>query len=290
MSAPFTVIGTKYAHDVQCYSLLDLATAYERPVHPSNAGGSNETHTDPATMSHMGTYWHNGVTSKAIARDLMERGWNDGARRLTDLSRDITPPTVRTRRRKQTWRDEGDDLSVDRALSGQWDTAWRTSRRTWVAGPGTVTLVTSWGGNCNLGSDQLFWQGAACTVLADALESAGYAVRIVAATTTISNAVQRKATTFITIKEESEPMRIDAAASMLCHAGIFRSYGLRAMCELPFDIGMGHGRCEYGWPEDTITALKALDQWPDDAIVLGKAHNRQDCIDEIDRVLALVAG
>src|SRR5690606_14947015 len=112
--------------------------------------------------------------------------WEDGARRLQDITRELTPPTTMSRRRKPAWREEGDELSVDRALTGQWDAAWRSSRRVWCAGPATVTLLTYWGGNAVVTTDQLFWQGAAAAVLCDALEDAGYRVQLIAGSTTIN--------------------------------------------------------------------------------------------------------
>lgn len=265
------------------WSLADLASAFNRPVAECNRGV--EAHNSPEAMAGYGSDWHAGITTRAQAEAIIERGWDEGAKRLAGLARDISPPTAKTRRRKPTWRDEGDELSIERAMAGEWDAAWRSSRRVWASGPSTVTLLTLWGGNAYCSADQLFWQGATAVVIADVLEDAGYSVRIVAGTPgRYYDGGNKIGVNLVTLKEETEPMRVDAVASVMCHAGVFRSLGFRAMMMMPFAVGGGLGS-RLGSLNEVKPQLASVDRWPDGALVLGQTFSREACIQEIDRVI-----
>lgn len=266
----------------QLWSISELAGIYDRPLQSPQTGWVT---TVEALIANCGRDFVGGLRTQQDARDILDRGWQSGSDRLQSIMREITPPTVKSRQRRVTWRDDGDELSIDRAMRGQWDSAWRTSRRVWTAGPTTVTLVAGWGGNCDKTPEQLFWRSAAAAALTDVLESAGYRVRLIAGCSFVG--AQGNALTLVDLKLETEPMRIDAIAGMLCHAGIFRSYGLRACLQMPFNIGGGHGQHDSNI-ESKYRTLASDGGLPEDAIVIGtgsRHYGREDAIAEIERVI-----
>lgn len=88
-------------------------------------------------------------------------------------------PAPKNIRRRGTWsNDQGDDFDLDRYRSGQ--EFWRTTTRRRTGGPQIITLLVHTGGNAGTSPEALLWRGAACTVLADRLEAAGYRTEIMA--------------------------------------------------------------------------------------------------------------
>lgn len=234
--------------------------------------------------------WYFGLRSIKQAADLLANGWREGVARLVGCANDIAPPQAKSRKRRVTWRDEGDDLSVDRALKGEWDSAWRASRREWVAGPSHVTLFAPFGGHCGRTPDELFWTGAAALVLADKLEAAGYPVRLVGTSAMITSARgaglldHRAMRVDVILKESTEPVRIDALASVLCHAGVFRTFGISAHAAIPGDVGylMGQPR----GINDLAEQFTAGNEMPEGALVLPPVTSREACISTIHSTLA----
>lgn len=277
-------INTPSIH-AAAWTLDELTAVYTADKHESNR---HSTSGDPQQGGNNRS-WYGGIGSIREATELLRNGWQDGATKLQGLIGELTPPQAKSRKRKISWSDEGDDLHIDRAMAGEWDSAWRTSRRVWSAGPQSVTLVTKWGGNCHQSSDELFWQGAAAAVIADALEESGYRVRIVCGTALYSRMTGRDGALLVTLKEEQEPMRIDAMASLMCHAGIFRTYGFRCIEALPFACPTAAAR---SWSASATDgkgsyqeAVARTGLWPDDAIVLDEVSSRSGCVAEITRVL-----
>jgi hypothetical protein len=131
----------------------------------------------------------------------------------------------------------------------------------------------------------MFWAGAAALVIADRLESAGYAVRVIGAHVVNSKAdnERRALRNDIVLKESSEPLQIDALAAVLCHAGIVRTFGFSALASIPADIGEGLGH------EATIESrrvdFEAGGELPEGAIVVGAVRTREQCLAEIARVV-----
>ena len=110
--------------------------------------------------------WRGGIKTLQQAKDILAVGWKPGAVRASTLMDKLESnmPTVKTRKRRQTWMDEGDGLDIDRALAGQWDVAYRSTRREFSSGSNCVTLNVGWGGNCDMTSEQLFWSGVKFSV------------------------------------------------------------------------------------------------------------------------------
>ncbi len=268
-----------HAHGVE-WSLEDLANAANVPVHSSN-GDLN----DSWKIKGRGGEWYGGFKSEREAMTLMAKGWSEGARKLEGLVNEISVPAARSRKRVSSYADQGDDLNVDRALVGNWDQAWRTTKRQWTRGPQHIDLVSMWGGNCVMTAEQLFWQGATATVCADILEQAGYSVRIVAAQSFEYSG--NEGVLSVVIKESHEPSRVDAMAAVMCHAGIFRTLGFRGITSLPFHVGGCLAYPARSWEQrDTRTKMIAAGEWTEETVLLGQTLHREACIEEINRLVS----
>lgn len=234
-----------------------------------------------------GAAWYGGFTKTTDATDLMRHGWKDGADRLNDLRQELGEvPTAKTRKRQPRWADDGHTLDVDRALAGQWDIAYRDSRRVWAAGPQVIELVGAFGGNAVQDADALFWNGAASIVLADILENAGYSVRMVSqfATETKGNTTVVRVVT----KDAGEAMRPDAVASVACHAGTFRTLGFQSILSTPYNVGLSLGG--YVAPRSAERRMAAIGEWQEGALTVPEAYTRRDAINAIRETLKAVQG
>ncbi len=272
------------------WSLAELHTAYDVTPHATNKHLPRQERARNNGKHH--NAWYGGIETDAEARSILVDGWKDGAERLTDIASEITPPVVKTRRRVGTWRNEGAELGIDRALAGQWDSAWRDTRREWSAGSSTVDLIAMFGGSANQDSESMFWNGAAACVITNVLESAGYATSITGCFLH-SREYRGEGTlgrTDIIIKGSDETLRIDALASLICHAGIFRTYVFQALLSLPFRLNEGLGPAVYQWQDSHVERMRAAGELSDGAIVLKTCYSQYEATREINRVLTQVAG
>ena len=235
--------------------------------------------------------WYGGITNIKQAEDLLSQGWQAGAEKALILKDGLEAsiPMVKSRKRKPVWCENGADLDVDRALAGQWDTAYRSMvTELSPGGSQCVTLNAAWGGNCNLTSDQLFWSGACMLVVSDILENAGYSVRL-NAINKISFYTGKFMLNSIIIKDHGEPLRVDALASITAHAGIFRTYGFRCIAQAPFDIGRGFGRSE-DWSTTNPILNRYGQGFESNNIQINDCYSQQAAISEIKRIITTIQG
>lgn len=238
--------------------------------------------------SYTGRRWYGDLESMDEAADLLEKGWPEGAERVSKLAASISDvlPKAKSVRRKLRWAEDGDEVDRDRVLSGDLDHSWRSSRREAVDAPRTISIETNWGGNCHLTAEQLFWQGAMAAALADRLEDAGYRVEIYA-----DNYVHHSrgaktghSLTRVRIKEAESPLRPDVLAAALCHAGIFRTFGILAIEQSPYRVTTQHGHCrELGSREmELLIAAGVMDR---DSILLPMANSEDEAVAGIKRAI-----
>src|SRR5574338_221039 len=266
------------------WTLDEVAHAFEIPVHPNNRGEVEKQVTDEVRGMAQNRSWYGGLTSVDQAKSLLVDGWHDGVNRLESLCADLNPPAAQTRKRKPCWRDDGDDLNIERAMRGEWDTAWRSSRRVWTQGPQTIELYSIYGGSASLSAEEIFWNGAACVVLADRLEAAGYAVRIVACF--MHRGDGRYTRHDVISKEAHEPRRIDGVASIMCHAGIYRTFLFRTWAVSPIKLTPGLGPAVYSFSPHVINAFQKAGERPEGALVVDQAYSREACVRRIDELMA----
>lgn len=235
--------------------------------------------------------WYGGATSQAEITGYLTNGWIAGASKLTGLVESMPElPAATSRRRKPTWADNGDDLNIDRALRGEWDTAWRTSRRVRTLGTTTIDVIALCGGNGTRSAEELFWSGASAVVICDLLESAGYQVRLTAASVcevvgTRSAGEGSYVAHVVTMKESHEPLRVDIVASILCHAGVFRTHMFHSRMTHPVYMGEGMGATR-GWTDPEVWgAVKVVMPESTEAVKLDHTYSREDCIAQITKTI-----
>lgn len=238
--------------------------------------------------------WYGGLTKTSQAVDLVREGWKDGLDKVNDLRNRLAGdvPTAVERKRKPVWADDGDDLDVDRALAGQWDSAYRTARRAWSQSPTVVEIVAAWGGNCDRSAEELLWSGAAMAVATDILENAGYSVRLTAAITSVESYGEEKALVQhrIAIKDAGETLRADAIAGVVCHAGVFRTLGFRVILSTPTRLGEGLGSQRS--MKETKEEFKRAGEWFDEksTIIIDSVFDRDSAVKAIKQAVGMAQG
>lgn len=243
-----------------------------------------------------GSKWYGGLSTMQEAKDLILKGWQDGATKASSAASDggvistITQPE--SIRRRPVWGDEGDELSVERALDGNWDLAYRTMSRVRTYGSKIVSLGGQFGGNCDKSADQLFWSGAQIVVAAELLEMAGYQCEVRGLHCNMfwegdgaQSVIEFRA------KEAGDPLRLDAIASIFAHAGVFRTYGFMAICRMPWNVGSGLGRTMEGAEADALIEKVVAEgnMAPVDAM-MPLAYDKATAIRNIMAVITKITG
>ena len=190
----------------------------------------------------------------------VRQGWVDGADRLMKLPiGDISPVSIKRRRYQG---DQGDDLDIHRVNRGELDTAWTYHKRDVKRGAGRqVTVVCNLAASWRVTAEQLFWRGASALRLAEALESAGYSVRIVAAmaATGIDSKENVDNAYLFEVKSLEQPIDVANLAAILCLPAYFRIIGFGTKVwacntnDLTADYSLGHTSDEL--------IPKAMEEW-----------------------------
>lgn len=267
-------------------SLDEFVGVFSEPLHSKNERGHHSL--SNLGMVRPGSLFYCGLESNAEAETLLRHGWHDGVKRLLSLKSKVELSPARDLRRRRRRGDDGDTLDVDRALAGDWDQAWWQARRVNCAGTPTIDLVGAFGGNSDAGADQMFWSGATAVVLVDALESAGYSVRLLAADLA-ANAGDRDFGVFVMLKDSYEPLRPDVVASVMCHGGIYRTHGFRAALTLPTKVDSGMGSVR-GWTSDVGRAALSSGILSDGAVILNHTYSLESCRSQIVQVIEQLQG
>jgi hypothetical protein len=157
-------------------------------------------------------------------------------------------PAAASIRGRWTYGPEGDDVSIERAMAGDYDVAYRRRVKVQVKGTRIVNLAATYGGSCAKTAEQLFWTGVQLVVASDLLESAGYRTEIhgfrAQGPYNVSGSREDGyAILDLIAKRPNEPLRIDALMAILAHAGVFRTYGFAGICRFPWPVGSGLGCC-----------------------------------------------
>jgi hypothetical protein len=265
------------------FSLAELSSVYDLAPHPCQR---ENVIAETVFNENLLGDWYGEIKSFADIRVVLDNGWVKGAQKLEALiSSSPDVQGVKSRKRIVEWKSEGDDLHLDRAIRGDWDRAWRSSRREWSSGTRALDLFTLYGGSCSLSSDQIFWIGATSAIVTSAIEKAGYAVRLHACFLHVwSDFVGRHD---IVLKDYNEPLRLDGIASVLCHSGVYRTFGFRSWMQMPKPLSCGLGPAAYRW-EPVIPEMRACEEWDDNCIYINPAHDRSSCIAEVDRIISKI--
>lgn len=272
------------------YSLADFIDLSKRePPQTGNARAWQSYKGDSFITSRHSSFF-NGIQSWREARELFEHGWTSGAEHLKALRQtfDFDLPAAKSRRRVTTVGADGDELRIDRALAGDWDHAWRTSRRVWQSGNTAIDLYTAFGATADCSQEELFFRGVTGLLVADLLEQAGYVVTLTCGNVSLFRKQNFALVSNIVVKESNEPLRIDSLAALACHAGVFRTLGFRLKLEAPVYLG-GYGEMgastSWGSVKELMQANKV---WPDTAVIVESVGTRAGVIAEVKRVLSQV--
>jgi len=194
----------------------------------------------------MGGSWTGWLGSIEEARQLFAAGWQAGADRAEELRDQLAgaiPAGTITRRRRITG-DEGEELRLDAALAGQWETAWTRRAPVRVDDPAVISLSAGWMASAGVEHEQLIWNALQAIVLTDALEAAGYRVELRAIDGTVT--YKRHGYTQLVdmmLKRAEEPLRADLVAATIGHAGVYRSLGFQALWTVPKEQQESMGKC-----------------------------------------------
>lgn len=196
----------------------------------------------------LGRTWYDRVGSMEKVKETVE-GWKAGADRAVNMAQELRddlgnlePVAIK---RTRVWTDEGDELDYDRFRNGDLEIAWRGSRRRKRAklAP-AITIVVNWANACSQSAEQLFWTGAVGVALVDLLENAGYETAVVAAAAGWQRGARSQSIVSVSAKDFGDPLRIEALAGLLCHAGVYRTLGFYGYTALPCSVDSSLGGVE----------------------------------------------
>lgn len=240
-------------------------------IHTGNVGrykGLIRPHTKGAFLSHRDWFGDFDSFSSQKERETLtplqlgtlclDRGWKAGADKVAELSVQVAGILAPEDfgRRKRKFSTEGDELDLDR-FQARHSSPWVDFDRSGRKPSRYLTLVAQNGGNCGISTEEMFWNGAVGVVVCDALEEAGFRVRLIGSSlncqgtaVSIWNGSGFGATehtgymlmNFI-VKDFDEPLRFAPAAAVLCHAGVFRTVQFTTICQSAYKVSGGLGSC-----------------------------------------------
>lgn len=235
-----------------------------------------------------------GGVSEHEARQRLTTGWDEGATEVLALSRTLVnsiPRPVNVRRR-QRWMDVGSELNIDRALRGEWDTAWRGAKQTPAVSTQLVHILMPWAFSAAVAYENIKWSGVVALAVMDALEGEGWQVdlKMVNYAPDGYSHSHLIGTTVIELKEAGEVVNLSSLAAVAASPSTFRWYGLYINCNVKAGGWFGAGY--YGNPELTPAKIADLIHIGvlGDAqyVVMQRPTSRDAAIAEANRVIQLI--
>jgi hypothetical protein len=165
-----------------------------------------------------------GYGSETKFNDAMKNGDMEKAHELWRL--ESPELIVKNIRRRVVWGEIGDSVDVQKMYKGEFDKAWRSTKKQKAnGGSKNITLLVNLGANCGVSSEKLGWRGMASLKIADCLSEAGYNVRLLGYSMSTDNCdgISHTSLTTIPIKDFDEGMDVPKLASIMCRAGFFRT-------------------------------------------------------------------
>lgn len=223
--------------------------------------------------------WHGGTL--ANTRTILREGWAEGLARVSKLSDEfrttLDPP--KSFRRRQQWREDGDEPSWERERQGKTD-IWRTARRQTMVGPTTVHLLCPWSHSAYQSADRIVWNGVVLSVLTDLLESAGY--RIAA---TLTNTLRLPDGSYLMalvhVKQPQMPLDLASMVPVVAHPSPYRWFGIDFATLAPTFCGSGMGM------PISMHSIPDVPSKPRDGLILKSVYTEIEARAEIKRVLDL---
>jgi hypothetical protein len=180
-----------------------------------------------------------GARSELEARSVLTKGYPEGAKLVETLAKAIEKemPPPKSRRRMRRWREEGDEISIDRLRQG-YDTPWRSMHRQLRSACGLVEVISNWGDDCGATISQLQYSGAAALALTDLLERADYSVELALVAAMVPH-VYGEGTSLVRVdlKRMGELIDLEQLAAVAVYPAAWRIYGLCAFQQGPYSSG-----------------------------------------------------
>lgn len=272
----------------------DLGVVFDR----GTMIGNNPTRADSCSWNSYEKPWHGklpkvpGVDDNDVCarvRAILHLGVEEDVKKLEGLAdqcKKLLPPIGFGRRKRRFARD-GDELDIDRWMDGK-EEPWVDYNRSGQKPSPYITLVGHFGGNCNVTPDKMFWAGAAAAAMTDALEDAGFRVRLLAAAPCwygdgyVCTRDGKKSgslydnffsTTVIKLKDYDEPLRLGPVSFGMCHAGFFRTVGFGLILQSSlWDVGGGLGS-QRQFCEDDISCVTS-----ENALLIPSCNNLEEAV------------
>lgn len=226
--------------------------------------------------------WFGVKGGREEVKRIVATGWAEGVKRIFDALGRMTLSTATDVRRRRCRGAEGDELDIHRIWSGRFDSAWSRTHRAQAIAPKHVRIVMQIGALANVPAERMFWRGAACVAIADALEEAGYAVEIMGYSRALDvyDHTHESCITF-PIKAYEQPLSVTDVAATACLAGFHRHYifGARNHCER--SCSSGYGQTTVGIPD----ALMQEDDDPPIHVSLKDVSSEETCRVFVDAAL-----
>lgn len=226
---------------------------------------------------------------------LLGAGWPEGAERarreVPTLGLANLAPEATTVRRRRAFREEGDELRVDAALTGHWDRAFEARVKRATRTPAVLSIGCAFGGNIMTTHAEIFWCGVQMAAIADLLEGAGWRVELRAVKLNIWPAGGRECQVMQDwrVKQADQPLRWDTTLALLGHAGVYRTFGWWGNTLAADVVPDGGGHVQTG--EAFTRRVKVLADAGVTAplsLLLPPAYSRDECIRNLRTALAAV--
>lgn len=188
--------------------------------------------------------WYGDSSFENVVAMVTTTGWRSGldkARKNLEITNGYVP-RVAAIKPILTWTDHGDDIEIDKVYSGELETAWRGKKKKKIAsGAKLITVAIQFDALAYRSAEDFFWRGAVAAVVADALESAGYRVKILAYQHDRKSFGEKNYCSTIGLKDHREPLELEKLIAVTGHVGAFRWLGLGAMNEVPDRVNRHYG-------------------------------------------------
>jgi len=233
-------------------SIIDMLESV-RTAHSANA----DFRLDYSSSSWLGCSSYDEV-------DILTReGWLAGLEKMEEAIGHLELGRAMDIRRKKRWGPSGSAINIHKVYAGKCHKAWMKMKREVMIRVRKVTMYVDIAANCNRTSDVMFWKGAAATVLADALELAGYSVRIIGYMNSRSSFVRsdRRIEQYVVLKEYGATLDKTVLATGTGLAGFFRKYFFQGMALCPNKLiyGLGHHTYIYSFEKEYDELVVKLD-------------------------------
>jgi len=241
-------------------SILDMQESVIN-IHPVNK------YEMPDHMRYSSVSWL-GCSSYSEVDKLTSEGWSVGLEKMEEVIGKLEMNRAMDIRRKKKWGASGSAVNIHKVYAGKCHKAWMKMKREVMIRVRKVTMYVDIGANCGSNSTELFWKGAAATILADSLEMAGYSVRIIAYWRTLAPFSKtkkydygREVEQYVILKDYGATLDKTVLATATGLSGFFRKYFFQGLGLCPEKVNgwLGHHGYIYDFEKEYDELVIKLD-------------------------------